>query len=143
MPPVAVCLDLPFVVVGHRNPDVYSLDGALLRSLEGVTSPPRIDGQAGRLLVVEAGLLSVWELVSGSLLGRAPGTWVDACLTPDGETVLAADMAGRLQRMPVADGLRSAGEVPADGPVMAVATDGRVLLASFAQLPGLRVRPLD
>ena len=51
-------------------------------------------------------------------------------------------MAGRLHRMPVADGLRSADEVPADGPVMAVATDGRTLLASFAQLPGLRVRPL-
>jgi hypothetical protein len=142
VPPVAVGSDLPFVVVGHRNPDVYSRDGRLLRSLEGVTSPQRLDGHAGRLLVAEAGLLSVWELASGSLLGRAPGTWVDACLTPDGETVVAADMAGQLQRMPVAGGLHRGADVPADGPVMAVATDGRVLLASFARLPGLRVRPL-
>ncbi len=46
--------------------------------------------------VVEAGVLSVWEPASGSLLGRAHGGWVDGCLTPDGETVvvLLASFAG-------------------------------------------------
>ena len=101
-----------------------------------------IDGRAGRLLVVEAALLSVWEPDSGALLGRASGTWVDACLTPDGETVMAADMAGNLHHIEVASGLRDGVEVPADGPVIAVATDGTVVLASFARLPGLRERPL-
>jgi hypothetical protein len=33
-------------------------------------------------------------------------------------------------------------EVPADGPVIGVATDGQVLFASFAGLPALRVRTL-
>jgi len=141
VPPVAVLVAPPFVVVGHRHPDVFSMDGTLLRSLDGVTSPQRLDGQAGRLLVVEAGLLSVWELESGSLVGRLPGTWVDACLTPDGSTVLAADMAGALWRRRAAD-LQDGAEVAADGPVMAVATDGDVVLAAFARPPGLRMRPL-
>ena len=70
------------------------------------------------------------------------GGWVDACLTPDGESVLAADMAGNLHLMSVAAGLRGGVEYPADAPVIGVATDGRVLLAAFARLPGLRERPL-
>ena len=141
VPPVAVLVAPPFVVVGHRHPDVFSMDGTLRRSLDGVTSPQRLDAQAARLLVVEAGLLSVWEMESGSLVGRLPGTWVDACLTPDGSTVLAADMAGALWRLRAA-GLQDRAEVPADGPVMAVATDGAVVLAAFARPPGLRMRPL-
>jgi hypothetical protein len=142
VPPLAVLVEPPFIVVGHRNPDVHSVDGTLLRSLDGVASPQRLDGASGRLLVVEAGLLSVWDPSSGVLLGRAPGTWVDACLTPDGETVVAADMAGTIHRLPVATGLRGGVDEPADGPAIGVATDGRELLASFAGLPGLRVHPL-
>jgi hypothetical protein len=143
VPPLAVFVDPPLVVVGHRHPDVHDTDGTLLRSLEGVTSPSRIDGHGGRILIVEAGLLSVWEPATGTLLRRAPGTWVDACLTPDGKTVVAADMAGNLHRLPVAAGGHDdAVETSAD-PVMAVATDGRTLLAAFARLPGLRVRPLE
>jgi hypothetical protein len=142
VPPLAVLVESTFVAIGHRNPDIYSVDGGLLRSLDGVTSPQRLDGGGGRLLVVEAGLLSVWDPSSGVLLGRAPGTWVDACLTPDGETLVAADMAGTIHRLPVATGLTAGVEEPADGPAIAVATDGRVLLASFAGLPGLRVRTL-
>ena len=142
VPPLAVFVDPQLVVVGHRNPDVHAIDGSLLRSLDGVISPQRLDGHAGRLLVVEAGLLSVWNPVAGSLLGRAEGGWVDACLTPDGESVLAADMAGNLHLMSVAAGLRGGVEYPADAPVIGVATDGRVLLAAFARLPGLRERPL-
>jgi hypothetical protein len=142
VPPLAVLVEPTFIAIGHRNPDIYSVDGTLLRSLDGITSPQRLDGGGGRLLVVEAGLLSVWDPSSGVLIGRAPGTWVDACLTPDGETVVAADMAGKIHRLPVATGLRGGVEEPADGPAIAVATDGRVLLAAFARLPGLRVRTL-
>ena len=141
VPPLAVFVDPPLVAVGHRNPDVHAIDGTLLRSLDGVTSPQRIDGHGGRLLAVEAALLSVWESQSGSLLRRMPGTWVDACLTPDGETVVAADMAGNLHRLRVADREGDVEDQAAD-PVMAVATDGRTLLAAFAHLPGLRLRPL-
>jgi hypothetical protein len=141
--PLAVFADALFVTVGHRNPDIYGPDGTLLRSLDGVTSAQRIDGRAGRLLVVEAGLLSVWDPVSGVLLGRRSGGWVDACLTPDGESVLAADMAGDLHRVSVADGLVGGVDIPAEGPVIGVATDGEVLFASFARLPALRVRALQ
>jgi hypothetical protein len=142
VPPLALLVESTFIAIGHRNPDVYSVDGALLRSLDGVISPQRLDGGGARLLVVEAGLLSVWDPSSGVLLARAPGTWVDACLTPDGETVVAADMAGKIHRLPVATGLTAGVEEPADGPAIAVATDGQVLLAAFAALPGLRVHPL-
>ncbi len=142
MPPVAVFTDPDLVVVGHRNPDVRALDGRWLRSLDGMTPAQRIDGRAGRLLVVEAGSLSVWDPVTGALLGRRSGGWVDACLTPDGESVLAADMAGDLHRLSVAAGLVGGILVPADGPVIGVATDGEVLFASFARMPALRVRAL-
>jgi hypothetical protein len=142
VPPQAVFVDPALVVVGHRNPEVDGTDGTPLRTLDGVTSAQRIDGRAGRLLVVEAGLLSVWDPARGSLLGRRSGGWVDACLTPDGDLVLAADMAGKLLRLSVAAGLVGEVEVPADGPVIGVATDGQVLFASFAGLPALRVRVL-
>ncbi len=141
VPPLAMFVDPPLVVVGHRHPDVHRPDGTLVRSLDGVTSAQRIDGHAGRLLVVEAGLLSVWEPSTGTLLRHAPGTWVDACITPDGETVVAADMAGNLHRLAATTGGGDAVETSAD-PVIGVATDGQTLLASFARLPGLRVRPL-
>jgi hypothetical protein len=140
VPPVAVFADPRLVVVGHRHPEVHNTEGVLLRSLDGVTSAQRIDGHAGRLLVVEAGALSVWDPAAGTLLGRLRGGWVDACLTPDGALVLAADMAGNLCRLTVASGLLDNVEIPADGPVVGVATDGEVLLASFARLPALRVR---
>ncbi len=141
VPPLAVFAGSESVTVGHRNPDIHGTDGTLLRTLDGVTSAQRIDGHAGRLLVVEAGLLSVWDPARGSLLGRRSGGWVDACLTPDGESVLAADMAGNLRGLSVATGLVGGVEIPADGPVIGVATDGQMLFASFAQLPALRVRP--
>ncbi len=142
VPPVAVFADSERVVIGHRSPDVYATDGTLLRSLDGVASPQRIDGRSDRLLTVESGRLSVWDLGSGSLLGRRSGGWVDGCLTPDGESVLAVDLVGGLFRLSVATGLESVIEEPANGPVTGVATDGQVLLASFAELPGLQARPL-
>jgi hypothetical protein len=67
---------------------------------------------------------------------------VDACLTPDGEFVLVADMEGNLRRLSVSGGLVDGVEIPAEGPVIGVATDGQVLFASFARLPALRVRAL-
>jgi hypothetical protein len=142
VPPVAVFADSERLVIGHRSPDVYGTDGTLLRSLDGVTSPQRIDGRSARLLTVESGQLSVWDLDSGSLLGRRSGGWVDGCLTPDGQSVLAVDLVGGLCRLSVATGLESVLKEPVDGPVTGVATDGQVLLASFAELPGLRTRPL-
>jgi hypothetical protein len=112
------------------------------RVLNAPTPPQRIDIRSARLLLVGSGELSVWDLDTGTVLGRASGTWMDACLTPDGETVLAVDMSGRLVRLTVSDGLRAATVEPQDTPMTAVATDGHVLLAAFAGLPGLRVREL-
>ena len=143
VPPVAVAVDGATAVVGHRDPVVYSADANPPKVLSAPTPPQRIGIRSAMLLLVGSGELSVWDLATGALLGRTTGTWMDACLTPDGRTVLAVDMSGRLVRMPVAVNLGIATVEPQDSPMTAVATDGNVLLAAFAGLPGLRVRELS
>lgn len=143
VPPVAVFLDEDRIVVGHRDPAVHPLLPASAGTplvLAAPVPPVRIDGRAGRLLVVEPGALTVWDAAAGRLLGRAPGTWMDACLTPDGQRVFAADATGDLVRLSVGRALSDPSAESLTAPVTAVATDGRVLLAAFAGLPGLRVR---
>lgn len=140
--PVAVFVDRDLAIVGHRDPGVYARDGVPLRSMATATPPQRIDARAGRILLVEPGCLSAWDRSDGTLLGRAEGGWMDACLTPDGDTVLAADTAGNLVRLTVGAGLADAvAEILAD-PLTGVATDGSVLLGAFAYPPGLRFRSL-
>ena len=142
VPAVSVAVDGDIAVVGHRDPVVHGAGATLSRVLNAPTPPQRIDIRSARLLLVGSCELSVWDLGTGTLLGRTSGTWMDACLTPDGETVLAVDMSGRLVRLTASDGLRAATVEPQDTPMTAVATDGHVLLAAFAGLPGLRVREL-
>lgn len=140
--PSAVFVDRELAVVGHRDTGVYARDGVPLRSLATATPPQRIDARRGRILLVEAGCLSVWDGSDGTLLGRGEGGWVDACLTPDGETVLAADMAGSLVRLTVGAGLADAAAETLPDPLTGVATDGSVIFGAFAYPPGLRVRSL-
>jgi hypothetical protein len=145
VPPVAVFVDDDRIVVGHRDPAVHPLvptSPATPLVLAAPVPPVRIDGRAGRLLVVEPGALTVWDGTTGERLGRAPGTWMDACLTPDGQRVFAAVAAGTLVRLSVGQGLSDPAAEAPEVPITAVATDGRVLLAAFAGLPGLRVRAL-
>jgi hypothetical protein len=142
VPPVAVAIDGDIAVVGHRDPVVHRAGANPPTVLSAPTPPQRIDIRSARLLLVGSGELSVWDLATGTMFGRATGTWVDACLTSDGETVLAVDMSGRLVRLPVSDNLRTATVESQDAPVTAVAIEGHVLLAAFAGLPGLRVREL-
>jgi hypothetical protein len=138
--PVAMAVDGEIAVVGHRDPVVHRAGTHPPTVLRAPTPPQRIDLRSGRLLLVGSGELTVWDFATGSLAGRATGAWMDACLTPDGETVLAVDMRGRLVRLPVAEQLQAAAVEPQDAPMTAVATDGQMLLAAFAGLPGLRVR---
>jgi hypothetical protein len=56
--------------------------------------------------------------------------------------VLAVGMNGRLVRLAVTNHLHTTTVEPQDAPMTAVATDGHVLLAAFARLPGLGVRKL-
>ena len=142
VPPVAVAVDGDIAVVGHRDPAVHKAGVSPPTVLSAPTPPQRIDIRSARLLLVGSGELAVWDLVTGTLLGRATGTWMDACLTPDGASVFAVDMSGRLVQLPVSDDLQIATVEPQDAPMTAVATDGQVLLAAFAELPGLRVRDL-
>jgi hypothetical protein len=142
VPPVAVAIDGEIAVVGHRDPLVYRSAGLSSTALRAPTPPQRIDIQSARLLLVGSGELSVWDVPSGSELGRAAGIWMDACLTADGETVLAVDMSGRLAHLSVTENLRTVVVESQEAPMTAVATDAEVLLAAFARLPALRVRQL-
>lgn len=143
VPPTAVFVDRDLVIVGHRDPGVYATDGLLLRSLATATPPQRIDARDGRILLVEAGCLSAWDRSDGTLLGRAEGGWMDGCLTPDGEMVLAADLTGHLVRLAVDAALSDPVVEALDDPLTGVATDGSVLLGAFAYPPGLRFRSLS
>jgi hypothetical protein len=141
--PKALCATESAVIVGHRSPDVYTHDATLLRTLDGVTSPLRLDARAGRLLVVESSTLTVWDLGPGARVAQASGAWIDACLTPDGRSLLAVDSAGRLRLHEVTDALPAVRDVAADAPVVAVsATDGHIV-AGFNAVPVIRRCPLS
>lgn len=142
VPPTALFIDRDVAIVGHRDPGMYAMDSLLLRSLATATPPQRIDARAGRILLVEAGSLSVRDRSDGSLLGRLEGGWMDACLTPDGTEVLAADLVGNLVRLTVGTGVADTVPEALDDPLTGVATDGSVLLGSFSYPPGLRFRSL-
>ena len=143
VPPVAVAVDGDVAVVGHRDPLMYGTGAKPGTVLDAPTPPQRIDLRGTRLLLVGSGELTVWDVPTGALLGRRAGSWMDACLTPEGDRVVAVDLAGSLVRLHVSDHLQTAITEPQATPITAVATDGRVLLAAFAQLPALRVRTLD
>jgi hypothetical protein len=142
VPPVAVAIDGDVAVVGHRDPVVHAAGGGPATTLPAPTPPQRIDIRSGRLLLVGSGELSVWDLATGAVLGRAGGLWVDGCLTPDGGTVLAVEMSGSLVRLLALDKLRTAIVDVQETPMTAIATDGDVLFGAFAGLPGLGVRKL-
>jgi dipeptidyl aminopeptidase/acylaminoacyl peptidase len=138
VPPTAVGFTGPTVVVGAGAPELIDDLGHPIGRLDGRTPATRLDTQSGRLLVVESGQLTVWD-GARSLAARS-GFWLDACLTPDGEEILAVTGDGTLVRLAVASGLPHVESIPANAPITAIATDGQSVLASFNGLPALQIR---
>jgi hypothetical protein len=120
--PVAGLVGPEWAVVGGRQQLVCSFDGSRLAVLDGVTPPRRIDTDetASRVLTVEAPMLRLWDTTGWELVAAAEGPWVDACLGPGGDWVLALDYDGRLQ---VLDAALEPVDHPA-GPAAPGAPDG-------------------
>ncbi len=138
VPPAAVGFAGPTVVVGAGAPELIDDQGHPIARLDGRTPATRLDTQSGRLLVVESGQLTVWD-ADRSVAARS-GFWLDACLTSDGEEILAVTGDGTLVRLAVASGLPHVESIPADAPITGIATDGESVLASFNGPAALQIR---
>ena len=138
VPPAAVGFAGPTVVVGAGAPELVDEQGHPIGPLDGGTPATRLDSRSGRLLVVESGRLTVWD--GDRQVAARSGFWLDACLTPSGEEILAVGGDGILIRLAVAAGLPDVESISADAPVTGIATDGESVLASFNGLPALRLR---
>jgi hypothetical protein len=116
--------------VGTRQPQVLGYDGSRRAELDGTTPPVRIEGSAdeSRLLVVENHRLRLWETAGWTLVGTAPGQWLDAAFAPDGSLVVAVDFDGTLHALDAT--LAPSTTLPAPARVDGVAvTDDRIAVA--------------
>jgi hypothetical protein len=77
---------------------VLARDGAVLAGLDALTPPVRIEADEAetRLLVVEHGRMSVWDMSGWEPVATAAGPWLDAAIGPAGTSVAALDFDGRL-----------------------------------------------
>jgi hypothetical protein len=95
--PDAVWAGRDVTVVGDRRPVVAAPDGTTMAHLDATTPPVRIESDdESRLLVVEHGRLSVWDMSDWQPVAAADGSWLDAAIGPAGTAVAALDFTGRL-----------------------------------------------
>ena len=96
--PDAVWVGRDVTVVGDRRPVVLAPGGTTLARLDASTPPVRIeaDGDETKLLMVEHGRLSVWDMSGWKPVATAGGSWLDGAIGPAGTAVAALDFTGRL-----------------------------------------------
>ena len=141
-PPGAAWAGAGRLVLGTRDPRVFSGDGELENVLERGLPALRVEGddEDRRLLIAEPNRITVWDAETWTPAMRSPGHWLDAAISPSGELVLAVDGDWRLLAG------RPGGElepVATPGAVAAVAlTDGRAVIA-LADAGGVFTAPLD
>ncbi len=128
------------IVVGTREPRVYSRAGTLVILLDAGTPPVRIDGDDIRLLVVEHGGVTLWGTESWQVLARWDGGWLDAALAPGRDVAIAVDLGGALHALPLDGSAPQALDAP--DPVQALAVDERRIVASFARGAQIRTAAL-
>ena len=141
-PPGAAWAGAGRLVLGTREPRVFSGDGELENVLERGLPALRVEGDDAdrRLLIAEPNRITVWDAATWTPVLRSAGHWLDAAISPSGELVLAVDGEWRL----LAGGPGGELEpVATPGAVAAVAlTDGRVVIA-LADAGGVFTAPLD
>jgi hypothetical protein len=131
-----------FLIVGAREPRVYTRDGALYNVLDGRTPAARIetDLDERHILIAEHGRLTVWSTETWKPLARWEGGWLDAALAPSADLVVAVDLDGKLHTAALADGTPV--PVPVKDPVQAVALGDDRIVACFARGAPIRTAPI-
>lgn len=120
------------LVLGTRVPRVFDRDGSLVAELAAETPPVRIEADAAehRLLIVEHGCLTVWNMETWTIEGVWPGSWLDADLAPDGQLMAALDFSGRLHLARIEESIPVVSQVTLpDQPRGIALGDGRLAVA--------------
>ncbi|MDH3603847.1 MAG: hypothetical protein OEU26_29915 [Candidatus Tectomicrobia bacterium] len=143
--PTAAWVGCNVIVVGTREPRVYDRAGSNLIILSTGTPAVRINASVDetRLLVVEHGRLTVWDIERWTTVGVWTGTWLDAALTPDGRTVVAVGLNGHLYLARVENGLSLARELSLPDQVRGIALGCNRIVAAFASGDAVRTAPFQ
>ncbi|MFV0457764.1 MAG: hypothetical protein ACK5MT_03195 [Actinomycetales bacterium] len=142
-PPDTVCCDDGVVVLGHRQPTVYDLDGTLLVTLPGLVPPTRVSVLGGLVLLADSTRLAVFDLPSGAPTGLVDGLFVDGVLAvpSDGRTRAPG---GDAARAPSRQSQRSAADYALGpgtaGEAVVLAVDAAGRLTERSSTGGLAVR---
>jgi hypothetical protein len=121
------------IVIGTREPRAFERDGSPLVELDATTPAARIeaDAEEKRVLVMEHGRVTVWNVATWKPVGVWEGQWLDAAITPDGHIVVAVDLSGRLHAARLDDGLSDAAELDAPDPIQSIALGDDRIAATF------------
>jgi hypothetical protein len=139
-PPGALWAGDELIVVGTREPRVYSRDGTLVSLLDAGTPPARIDADGERLLVAEHGRITLWDTATWRAAAQWDGSWLDAALSPGRDAALAIDLTGTLHALSFAGGAPEALATP--DPLQSLAVGEKRIVASFMRGAAVRTAAL-
>jgi|GEM_PF-1551223 len=101
--PTAVWAGSHAIVVGGRRVEIFSFDGAQIGGFNLTTPAVRIESTLDerKLLLVEHGQLTVIDPTTRSIIGSKRGRFLDASMDPSGQFVMALDLTGKMNLIPI------------------------------------------
>lgn len=142
--PKAAWVGKQWIAVGTRNTSVYDLNGMPVASLGGKLLPERIEANENEtvLLIHSYDGVAFWDTHNWQRKAVIDGAWLDASISPDGETAALVDFEGRLFITGTRDEKAALNKIEGAGPLASVSIGRDCLVAAFSTGDPVRMAAL-
>ncbi len=142
--PKAAWVGKHWIAVGTRDPSVYDLNGTLVTSLGGKLMPERIEADEKEtvLLIHSYDGVTFWNTQNWKKMAVIDGAWLDASISPGGETAALIDFEGRLFITGIRDEKATLNRVEHTDPLASVSIGRDCLVAAFSTGDPVRMAEL-
>lgn len=142
--PKAAWIGKHWIAAGTRNPSIYDLNGTLLTTLSGKLMPERMEADENEtvLLIHSYDGVTFWDTDNWQRIAVVNGAWLDASISPDGETAALIDFEGRLFFTRIRDEKATLNRVELTDPLASISMGRDYVVAAFSTGDPVRMAEL-